>query len=187
MMSLLFDAPIWMMLLLAMLGVVLGYMGMQRQQNGMRNAGVGMLCAAILLFILRTTVETDEKRVEKDVRGMIDAISRNDWDAATPYLKHARLYEWDGDALIAQGKQLCSRYGLSSVKVNSIETRREAGVITATVAVTSFHKSAYIDSVPSTWTMEYQKRQGKWACTSLLPVRIGFGDTGRPEDIIRGR
>lgn len=187
MMSFLFDAPIWIMLLLAALGAVLAFMGLQKQQNGLRNAGVGMLCTAILLFILRVTIETDEKRVEKDVRGMIEAISQNDWAAAAPYLKHAQLYNWAGDDLLAQGKRLTAQYGLTAVKVNSIETRREPNVITATVSVTSFHKGIYVDSVPSTWSMEYQKRQKKWVLINLLPTRIGFGDTGRPEDIIRGR
>ena len=187
MMSLLFDAPVWIMLLLAAVGVVIGFMGLQRQQAGLRNAGLGMICAALLLLIFRMTIETDDKRVEKEVRGMIDAISKNDWTAATPYLQHARLYDWDGEDLIAQGKRLTARYGLTGVKVNSIETRRELNVITATVSVTSFHTGIYVDSVPSTWNMEYQKRQQKWALTSLLPTRIGFGDTGRPEDIIRGK
>ena len=185
MMSLLFDAPVWFILLLIAVGVVLAFMGLQRQQNGMRNTGIGMICAALLLFVLRMTVETDEKRVEKDVRGMMDAISKNDWAAATLYLSRTRLYTWEGDDLIAQGKRLSSHYGLTGVTVNSIETRREPNVITATVSVTSHHKGMDFDSVPSTWNMEYQKRQQKWVCTSLLPTRIGVGDVGRLEDIIR--
>ena len=183
--SLLFDAPIWLLIFLALIGTGVTFTGLQRLQNSMRNAGLAILGVAALLLLLRVVVETDEKRVEKDARALVVSISQQDWPAAGTYLRHAKLYDMDGDKLLRHAKDLSSHYGLTSVAVNSIEVRREPSVMVAIVSVTSQHKNNYIDSVPSTWNFEYQKRQGKWVLTNLVPAKIGMGNTGNPEDIIR--
>jgi hypothetical protein len=183
--TLLFDAPTWLLALLAVFGLAVTFTGLRRGQINMRNTGLAMLAAAALLFVLRATVQTDEKRVEKATRGLVEAVSRKDWATAAKYLRHARMYEWDGDELVRQATELSTHYGLTGVVVNSVDVHRDPNVITATVSVTSSHQGTYVDSVPSTWKFEYQKRAEGWVLTNLIPAKIGIGDTGKAEDIIR--
>jgi hypothetical protein len=70
--------------------------------------------------------------------------------------------------------------------LNSIETRQEPNVITVTVSVTSHHKNLYVEAVPSTWVLEYQKRPQGWTLIKLTPVKVGFQDNTNAEAIIRG-
>jgi hypothetical protein len=182
----LLDAPIWLLLALSLAGLVMGYRGVSRTNPQERTIGVALLAAALLLFTLRLTVETDQKRVDKQVRALIAQISKKDWDAAGPALAHARLLEWEGNDLIQRGKDLSERYGVTDVSLNSIETRQEPNVITVTVSVTSHHKNLYVEAVPSTWVLEYQKRPQGWTLIKLTPVKIGFQDNTNAEAIIRG-
>jgi hypothetical protein len=183
-MSLLFDAPYWLIVLLAVAGIVVAYMGMNRQQKNLRTAGIALLGIAALLLVLRFTVETDEKRIEKQSRALIEAVSKNDWTTAGQYIKQAELESTNlsGDDLAKYGRDAYKLYGLTDVKLNSVDIKRQPNVITATIAVTSHHTGVYVDTVPSTWNLEYQKNLDGWVLMKIIAVKIGFGDTGNPKD-----
>lgn len=183
--TLLFDAPAWLLVLLAIVGLAVTFTGLRRGQINMRNTGLAMLAAAALLFVLRATVQTDEKQVEKQARGLVEAVSRKDWATAAKYLRHARMYEWDGDELVRRATELSAHYGLTGVVVNSVDVQRDPNVITATLSVTSSHQGTYVDSVPSTWKFEYQKRAEGWVLTKLFATRVGTFEMGQAEEIIR--
>jgi hypothetical protein len=185
--SMLLNSPYWLIALLGVLAVVLMLTGLRRNQPNLRIGAMAVIALAALLLVLRFTVDTDEKRIERDTRAMIAAIARNDWNAAAPYLKHAQLMTFQGDELVSHAKERAGSYGLTDVKVNSIDLKPEPNVYVVTLSVTSYHKGQMMDSIPSTWSLEYQKRSQNWVLTNLVPIRIGFGDTVRPEDIIGGR
>ena len=182
--SLLFDAPYWLLILLALAGAVTFYLGLNRQEQNLRTAGFALFGAAAVLLVLRFTVETDEKRVEKQARMLIAAISRNDWAAARPYLKRAHLAETavSGEELTKYGESCYSLYGLTDVQLNSVDVQRNPNIITANISVTSHHKGIYVDTVPSRWKLEYPKGADGWSLTEIIAVKIGFGDTGNPKD-----
>ena len=181
--SLLFDAPYWIVALLAVAGIAVTWSAMQRQHLGLRKAGIGLLAVAAILLMLRLTIETDEKRVEKQVRGLMEAVSKDDWKTAGGYLKHARMYEWSGEEVTDAGKN--AAWGLTEVTVNSLAMKRELDVFTVTLSITTAHKDQYVSSVPSVWSLEYEKRSKEWVLTHLVPVKIGPNDIVNPEEIIR--
>jgi hypothetical protein len=182
----LLDTPIWILLALTLAGLVVGYRGLSRANQQERLIGMVLIAAAALLLALRLTIETDQKHVEKQVRTMIEQISKGNWDSAASALAHARLLEWEGEALVQHGKDLSERYGVTEVTINSLESKREPNVITVTVSVTSHHKNFYVNSVPSTWVLEYHKRPQGWILIKLTPAKVGMQDSTNAEEIIRG-
>ena len=185
--NLLFNSPYWLVSLLGVLAFVLLFTGMRRGQTNVRTAGIALFALVALLLVFRFTVDTDEKRIERQTRAMVEAVSKNDWTTAATYLRHARLFSYQGDELVAHAKRRAQDYGLTEVKVNSIELVRQPNVYVVNLSVTSYHKNSLVDSVPSTWSLEYQKRSEGWVLTNLVPVRVGMGDGVRPQDIIGGR
>jgi hypothetical protein len=188
-MTLLFDAPAWLLVLLAVVGLALLLSGLRRQQDKLGRAGVALLAVAALLFILRLLVPTAEKKVEKQSRDLMDAIGRNDWPTVSRLVRNARFADWegwDGEQIAKNGQQAAERYGLVGLKINSLETRREPNVISVTVSVTTSHKGIFVDTVPSTWLLEYQQRPQGWVLTRIVPVKIGWGPNSvTPEDALK--
>src|SRR2546421_7051617 len=118
MISLLLNAPYWLIIILAVLGVVVLFSGLRRQQQGVRTIGLVMLAAAALLLILRATVPTPEKKVERDARDLLTAIGNNDWTRFGTHVSHAqfRFAEqgapiWEASEIATQGKRNAERYG----------------------------------------------------------------------------
>jgi hypothetical protein len=88
-MTLLTNAPLWLLVMLPLIGVVLLVTGVQRDQKRLRTGGFGLILAALLLAILRWTVPTDEKTVERKTRDLVAAVSSGDWNSVNQLLKHA--------------------------------------------------------------------------------------------------
>ena len=173
--SLLFNAPYWLLALLVLVAVALIFTGLRRQQGQLRIAGIALIALAALLLVLRLTVMTDEKRVERDARSLVEAVGHNNWTTAARHLEHARLLELEDGALAARAQSICKLYGLTGIKVNALEVRREPNVITVTLSLTSQHSGQFADSVPSNWVFEYQKQGKEWTLMQIVPVSIGYG------------
>src|SRR6266700_7659451 len=56
--TLLLDAPYWLVGLLMLVGIVLIFTGLRRQQVNLRTAGIALAALAALLLVLRFTVQT---------------------------------------------------------------------------------------------------------------------------------
>jgi hypothetical protein len=192
MMSLLLNAPYWLIVILAVLGVVVLFSGLRRQQQGVRTTGLVMIAAAALLLVLRATVPTPEKKVERQARALMGAVGSNDWTRVGTYVSHAqfRFAEqsapiWEGTEIATQGKRNAERYGLSGLKIGALEVKREPNVITVDISVTTYHKGMPVESVPSSWIFEYQERPEGWVLTNIQPRKIGWGDYSvSPNDVL---
>lgn len=185
--NLLFDAPVWIILAIALLGTVVSFMGLRTGQNSMRNYGLGFIGLAILLVVFRMTIVTDEKRVERQTRALVAAVATGDWTSATDMMKHARFYDFSGDEVSAHGKALAQQYGLHDITVNSVEVTKSPNIIQSKLKVVSHHKSQYVDNVPSNWTFEYQKRAAGWVLTLITFEGLSFGDKGAAEQVLQRR
>jgi hypothetical protein len=186
-MTLLTNAPMWLLVMLPLIGVVLLGSGVQRDQKRVRTWGFGLILAAILLAIVRWTVPTDEKTVDRKTRDLVAAVSHQDWKTVDQLLKHARLLGWEGDELARQTQRFAEEFQLQSVGVTSTSVQRQSQLFVVTLSVISHHHSDMYDTVLSTWRLEYQKRLEGWVVTSITPVRIGTADTTEAESLLRSR
>jgi hypothetical protein len=190
--SLITNAPYWFVGLLGLLGIAVLFTGLRRGNQQMRLIGFIALFVAILLVVLRLVLPTDEKRAEKQARDLIAAVSEQNWDRMKQMTRHASLVapgiSIEGDGIADTCQRVAKDFGLVSVKVNSIDMKKEPNVITAVVSVTSSHSGAYVDTVPSTWVFEYQKRGDAWVLTRIESQKIGaMGQTVDVREVLRGR
>jgi hypothetical protein len=188
MIDMLLDAPYWLVGALALTGIGLLLSGLRRRQEKMSRGGIGLLAAAALLLVFHIAVPTPQKKVQQQTRDLMEAIGRDDWETAGRLLRHAHLMDWpeEGTDLARRGRERAQFYGLTGVKVNTLETRREPNVIVVTVSITTYDKGIYVDSVPSVWDLEYQKRLEGWVLTHIVMVKVGWGqNTVTPQEVMR--
>jgi hypothetical protein len=188
MIDMLLDAPYWLVAMLALVGIGLLLSGLRRQQDKMSRSGIGLLAAAALLLILHIAVPTPQKKVEQQTRDLMEAIGRDDWATAGRLMRHAHMMEWkeEGAELAKAGQEKAHFYGLTGVKVNSLDTKREPNVILVRVSITTYHKGIYVDSVPSVWDLEYQKRLEGWVLTHIDMRSVGYGQNAvTPQEVMR--
>jgi hypothetical protein len=190
--SLITNAPYWFVGLLVVLGIAILFTGLRRSNPQMRTAGFVAILAAILLVVLRMVLPTDEKKIEKQARDLVAAVSDQNWDAMKQMTRHGTLtapgFSIEGDAIADTCQRIAKDFGLVSVKVNSVDVKREPNVMSAIISVTSSHSNGYVDTVPSTWVFEYQKRPEGWVLTRIASQKIGAGaQTVDIKDVLRGR
>jgi 4-amino-4-deoxy-L-arabinose transferase-like glycosyltransferase len=186
-MTLLTNAPMWLLVMLPLIGVVLLGSGVQRDQKRLRAWGFGLILAAVVLAVVRWTVPTDEKRVQRKTRDLVAAVSHQDWKTVDQLLKHASMMGWEGDELARQTQRFAEEYQLQSVGITSMSVQQQPQVFVATLSVISHHHSDMYDTVQSTWRLEYQKRLEGWVVTSITPVKIGMASASEAESLLRSR
>ena len=186
-MSMLTNAPVWLLAMLGMVGLGLLGTGIQRDRKPLRTWGFGLILAALGLTVARWTVPTDEKTVVPKAKDLVAAVSDRKWSTVHQLLAHASMMGWQGDKLADETQRVASQYQLTSVAVSTISVKRESNVFIVTLAVVSHHNSEVYDTVPSTWHMEYEKRLEGWVLITITPIRIGTADSGEAEQLLRNR
>ena len=168
----LLNAPIWLMGLLVLVGAGLLVSSLRGMDKRLRSAAIACFAAAVLLAGVRYLVPTDEKKVESETRRLATAVGNKDWPTVSALVKDATLVDLHGEEVAERAKRLVDKYSLTSLQINSTETKRIQGVITVTLSITTHHDRSYADTVPSTWAMEWQRRSGVWVLTDIRAVRI---------------
>ena len=143
---------------------------------------------SLLLELAALFVPTDSKTVERKARDLMADIGAGNWSAVDPMFKHAALYNWQGAELTRAAHDAAERYGLTDLRVNGMTVHKEPLAITVRVSVTTHHKGQYVDSVPSTWDLQYQKRPPEgWVLIQVTPIQIGtMNGAAEKESILRG-
>lgn len=187
-MDTLLNAPILLVLLVALVGIVLLISGLRAGRREFQWAGYAVLVLALLLELAALFVPTDSKTVERKARDLMAAISAGNWTAVDPMFKHATMYNWQGSELTRAAHDAADRYGLTDVRVNGMTVHKEPLAITVRISVTTHHKEQYVDSVPSTWDFQYQKRPPEgWVLIQVTPIQIGnVNGSAEKESIVRG-
>src|SRR5437762_12188710 len=77
--DLLFDAPWWLPTGLAAMGIFLFWTGNRRQEAKVRNAGFGLILAAIAVVLLSYFVDTDVEKAVKRSKTLVYSVEKHDW------------------------------------------------------------------------------------------------------------
>src|SRR5258708_10963915 len=89
--ALLLNSPYWLIVILALIGVAVLFSGLRGGHAGQRKVSFVLLGLAALLLVLRMTVPTPEKKVERQARALMNAIGNNDWTTVNQLTKRASL------------------------------------------------------------------------------------------------
>jgi hypothetical protein len=186
-MNLLLDAPLWLIGIMALLAAGLMFNGLRSGQDSLRKSAMILFIVAIALLALKWVVPTDEKKVEHKTRELLTDIGSGKWDQVRPTLSHATMLAWQGDELTARAKDAAEHYRLSSIRVNSLDVKKEPQVLTVQVSVITRSNNPSYDVVPSSWTFEYQKRGKDWVLIRIVPIRIATFQGADIELILNNR
>lgn len=185
-MNLLLDAPLWVIGIMVLVAAGLLFNGLRSGQDSLRKSAMILFVVAAALLALKWVVPTDEKKVEQKTRSLLAAIGSGNWNEAGPMLSHATMLAWQGDELTGNAKSAADHYGLSSIRINSLDVKKEPQVITVQTSVITRSNNPTYDVVPSTWTFEYQKRGNDWVLIRIVPIKIATFQGADIESILRG-
>src|SRR5437868_997147 len=77
--NLLFDTPWWLPTLLAGVGIVLFWNGNRRQETRLRNIGMALMGAAVLVCAISYLVDTDLEKCVKQSKQLAHDVEKQDW------------------------------------------------------------------------------------------------------------
>ena len=101
-------------------------------------------------------------------------------------LSRATMLSWQGDELTTAAKSAAEHYGLTSIRITSLDVKKEPQVLTVQTSVITRSNNPSYDIVPSTWTFEYQKRGNEWVLIRIVPVKIANFQPSDIEAILHG-
>jgi hypothetical protein len=181
----LFDTPWWLPTAGVAGGLVMLYMGNQRQDKKLKLGGASVLLVGVLIALISYLVDTDKEKAVKHTRAIVAAVDKADWaklksliDSDTTFgpLKGA-------GAFVGVVQHEAETYGLKSVHILSMETEQNDTLISTSFKAFSIQDFTNGQPVTSTWKFSYQKSADGWFLTTIECVEVG----GQTWDKIAGR
>jgi len=178
---LLFDAPWWLPTVLAFLGVALFWNGNRRSEAKVRNAGLLLVLAAVLVLVVSHFVDTDIEKAEKQSKRLVYAVEQRDWvtlkailDPLTSLhvLGGMQLYD-TRDQIIDAAKRAVDQHGVKNVRVLSTTSEQTDTVITITMFLMSEQDATGGRPLTTTWQFEWQQSGDTWSLVRITNIKIG--------------
>ncbi len=186
--NLLFATPWYLLLTLVAVGGVIASTGNKRQQAGPRNAGLGLIGLAVVLFTLSFFFETDLEQVKRLNKELVQSVPDKNWTKMADLLDPdatmgtvEQTFYGNRKALVDGARGSADRWGLKSVVITNTELAQDASRdITVDINVLSKQdatESMGIPGTPSSWQMVWGQTNKQWRCKQIKCLKIG-GDTG---------
>ena len=177
--DLLFAVPWWLFVSLIVAGCVVFWSGNNRNQNGPRMVGLGLVVVALLLKGLSFFVETDKEKCVRQTHELVNSVVAGDWKKAESLmdpkvsmgLVSATVYA-DRAALIKGAQDGCTTYGLKACHVMSIKATQTQSLITLNMNVVTEQDSTMGRPLPSNWEIEFERTESGWEIDRLTCLSI---------------
>jgi hypothetical protein len=178
--DLLFAVPWWLFISLIVVGCVVFWSGNNRNQNGPRMVGIGLIVIALLLKGISFFVETDKDKCERQTNELVTAVQKRDWSKFSSLLDpdvsldtpFATIYA-NRDALVEGAKIQCDRQGLSNVSGKATDELQDAGGITVDLDAFCEGTGSSGMTVPSSWKLLWVRTGKEWRLHEITCLRIG--------------
>ncbi len=182
--DLLFAAPWWLIGILFVVGAVVGWSGLTRQQIGPRNIGLGLVMLAIALLLVGIFFETDKEKVTSNSKELVKAVEKQDWQKMTDLLDpDASLNTPTGSLfgnraqLVEGAKAAVDTYRLKDVTITGLEVQQDPlGCVVNFRVITNADASPY--PTPSSWQFDWDKTNGQWHVHRITCIEIANEKTG---------
>jgi hypothetical protein len=176
--DLLFAAPWWLIGILLVVGAVVAWSGLTRQQAGPRNIGVGLVLLAVVLLLLGVFFETDKEKVTRGSKELVRAVEKGDWQKMTDLLDpDASLNTSDGSLfgnrtdLVRGAKAAAETYRLKDVTITGMDVKQDAlGCLVSLRVITNADASPY--PTPSSWQFDWDKTGSEWHVHQITCIEI---------------
>src|SRR5438477_1082041 len=127
--ELLFHTPWWLPASLIFVGVVLFWTGNRNGEGRVRNTGLLVLLAAILLMAVSYFVDTPLERAVRQSKALVASVQQRDWNRMKsildPHTSVTVLNSFDvynnRDQILAGAQDAVDHFGLKNVLITSTE------------------------------------------------------------------
>jgi hypothetical protein len=175
--DLIFDTPLWLLGLFAVLGIGLWFSGNARRENRLQYAGYASVLLAVLLAVVSHFVDTDREIVTRRTRQIVEAVSKKDSATALKLLHpRATLGDMNRQQIADRIGTAADQFGVKSVRITSLDvTPQPLGEeITAALAATAdLADNPYSGAgIPSTWDLTWVKSNNEWLLRDITPKSI---------------
>lgn len=177
--DLVLHVPWWAAALLALAGAALAVVGNRRLDKTMQRLGVALVLLAVVLAILHAIFPSQREILEKRTRQIVAAIDHKDWSALHNLLETntalgtaSRTLATGRDTITSLTKSASETYGLKSIWISGIQSRRTDTLITVSVDVVSNQDETLDRPVASSAQFDYQENGDDWVLEKITIIRI---------------
>lgn len=175
--DLIFSTPWWLLILICGIGVVVFITGNNRQENKLRNAGVGIFFLGIILTAVGYLVETDKDKVKRHTRELVSAIVHSNWPVVEsmldPQITFARLH---GSSEIMHSLELAQQtVHVTNAHIANTRVDQSPGVISEDIEVYTVQDATLDRPILSTWRLDWEPTPDDkdWRLTKVVCVGAG--------------
>lgn len=180
-MDLIFEAPWWLYVVPAVVGLGLAVAGRRRGDKTLRNVGVGLFLVGLAVFAAGRVVETDQEKVVRQSRELVAAVERRDWGTLSGLLTEDAVLSLQAvgqihdsrDKIIAAAKSRMGDSKVTAVNVGGIDPKREGSLITTELQVYVTAEATGDRPIPTTWRLVWTRAGDGWAVRDIEAVQIG--------------
>jgi hypothetical protein len=184
----LFNAPLWLPVSVAGVGLALLYFGNLRQEKPIMRLGMGLLAVAGLVAFFGWLVTTDREDVEQQTRRLVQSVRDRDFAAFSSIMDESvqmkavvTIYRGRND-FTSGARATLDRIGLRSVKVLGMELQpAEGGRFEVFVNALSEQDIAPYPTTTS-WRLDFEKRGEGWKIVAVEAL-IGRDGMVTPERV----
>jgi len=180
----LFDAPWWILGVIAFAGIAVWWTGNQRQDKQSKIVGLALLGVAILIGICSWVFQTPRERAVSQTEKMVAAVGARDWpvvksilDARTSLsrLNDTSIVYKNREQILAAAKAASELYGFQSARVSGTEVDQHDTIITVTIRVYSVQEITSGQPVLTDWQIDWNQIGQEWRMTKITLINVGLG------------
>ncbi len=182
-MDLIFDAPWWLYVVPAAIGVVMAYVGLKRADKTLRNVGVVAILIGVAVLIASKIIETDTEVVARHSKELVAAVERKDWatleafmeaDAAVSLVGGGDAYT-GRDQIVQACKSRVEGSTVTALSVTALDPKKEsAALISAPIQIYVTADGAGGRPFPTEWRLDWAKgSDGRWLIREIAAIQIG--------------
>lgn len=174
----LFNPPIWMPILLAMVGIAVFVYGNARVQAKVRNGGLGVLGLVVLWSAVAYFVRTPTEQCLDRTRQIVGAVEDGKWDELSKLLDRNTRFAYgmislDAQRLVRSAQDNAERFGVKDINILSENIDRTPGTIDVTI-------STLVQGAQNTtavFKFEYEQRTDGILLSRISALSVGGAST----------
>lgn len=184
MFDLIFDPPWWLPVGIVVVGGYLFWAGNRKQDNTLRNVGLGALAVALLVMVVAYFVDTARESAIEKTQQIVKAVDKRDWTAFSALLDNkTSMLIYRGKQQLTDGaRRTTDRIGLKSVRLLSTEAVQNDSRITVDIGCLS-EQEAMPYPQPTNWRFTWQNSGDGWYLGSIEYI----SNANLPVDRLRGQ
>jgi len=168
--ELLFDTPLWLPAMIVGVGAVLFWMGNTRLEKKIRNTGIALLIAAVVLVMVSYLVDTPREKVMNQTRQLVDSVEQRKWPVMESLLDpRCTLENYNNrDQIISAAQTATEKFGVKTAIVTSLQAQQDGSQITVHLDVLSEQDVTLGRPFPTSWQLDWQRNSGNWLLRNIM-------------------